>query len=76
MVNSFTADLESARPINRVEHTVCSAVVDLPSISAERLANINFGIFRSLRSLGTEQERICAAMGLSVKEYECLLEMS
>ena len=47
-----------------------------PAISPEKLANLNFGIFRTLRSLGTEQDRICAAMGLNSSEFDYLAQLA
>jgi len=42
----------------------------LPPIDPLTLARLNFGLFNSLRSLGTSRDRICAALGLSPSDYD------
>ena len=42
----------------------------LPPIDPLTLARLNFGLFSSLRSLGTSRERICAALGLSATDFD------
>lgn len=42
----------------------------LPPIDPLTLARLNFGLFNSLRSLGTSRERICVALGLSETDFD------
>ena len=48
----------------------------LPPIDPLTLARLNFGLFNSLRRLGTSQERICAALGLSPSEYDYISSLA
>ncbi len=40
------------------------------SIDPLTLANLDFGLFRTLRKLGTSRERVCSALCLSYAEYD------
>jgi len=42
----------------------------LQPINPLTLATLDFGLFRSLRKLGTERERICDALGLSADDFD------
>jgi hypothetical protein len=45
-------------------------------ISREKLARLDFGIFRSLCTLGTDRDRICRVLGLSSDEFDYLRGIS
>jgi hypothetical protein len=76
MKNALTAVTLNSMPTHVVEHPARDLVAGKPEIGAQKLANLNFGIFRTLCSLGTDQDRICAALGLNNKEFDYLLEIS
>ena len=40
------------------------------SIDPLTLAHLDFGLFRTLRKLGTSRERVCSALCLSYAEYD------
>ena len=65
----------NSMPTHIVEHPANNLVAAKPVISAQKLAYLNFGLFRSLYSLGTDRDRICAALGLNSEEFDYLLEI-
>jgi hypothetical protein len=42
----------------------------------QTLAYLNFGLFRTLRKLGTSPERICSALNISYSDFDYLLELT
>ena len=42
-------------------------------IDSMTLATLNFGLFRSLYSMGTSREKICSAMLLSADEFDYIV---
>ena len=60
----------AARP--PTEKTALNREAGVPEqpINPLTLATLDFGLFLSLRKLGTERERICAALGLTAADFD------
>ena len=41
----------------------------------KKLASLDFGLFRTLCSMGTSRERVCSAMGLSQADYDYIARL-
>jgi len=45
------------------------------SISPQKLATLDYGMFRSLCNLGTPRERICGVLNISYADFDYLLDV-
>lgn len=76
MENAIASCSVKAMPSSAYGSATSSIASRHDEISREKLAKLDFGIFRSLCSLGTERDRICRVLGLSSDEFDYLRGIS
>ena len=76
MENAVASCSGKAMPSSATGSATNPIIASRDEISREKLAKLDFGIFRSLCSLGTERDRICRVLGLSSDEFDYLRGIS